>query len=161
MKNYFITKIRYHKLVKGKQKAVTEQYLMDAVSFTDAEAKIYKRAEEQMPDGFHIQAINRVQVDECFFYNDADDWYKVKMTYEGDSDSGKTKVFTSWVYLTAHNSEQALQRAEESMTGRIVDYELPAVTKTKIVEHWTLEPFGVEGSKIPPLKVPEGLQVTV
>ena len=47
MANWFECKIRYHKLLEtGMQKPVTESYLVDALSFTEAEARI---TEEMAP----------------------------------------------------------------------------------------------------------------
>ena len=53
--NWFETKIRYEKMMDdGKQKMVTEQYVVDALSFTEAEASIIEEMSSYISGEFKV-----------------------------------------------------------------------------------------------------------
>lgn len=83
--NWFICKIRYEKVMEdGLQKKVTEQYVVDALSFTEAEARIIKEMESYISGEFDIVEIDRCVFKEIFFMdwamkvleNDAEEFEK-------------------------------------------------------------------------------------
>ena len=68
MYNWFECKVRYEKLLEnGMQKMVTEPYLVDALSFTEAEARIIQEITPYMSGEFTISNIKRVKYAESFF----------------------------------------------------------------------------------------------
>ena len=82
MHNFFEVKIRYEKVLEdGKNKLVTESYLLDALSFTEAEKRIIEEMNPYMSGGFTVSAIKRSNYTELIpCDNDkADKWYKVKL----------------------------------------------------------------------------------
>ncbi|PKR80914.1 hypothetical protein CW751_07025 [Brumimicrobium salinarum] len=136
MNNWFTVKVKYIKqLEDGRLKSVTEPYLVDATSFTEAEARIYEEVGERVRGEFQIKGIAKTEYADIFYYEDADDWYKCKLTYVSvDADSGKEKKITSNFLVTAETVHQAYERIKESLSDMTVTFEVPAITLTSIVE---------------------------
>ena len=93
MRIWFLCKVKYAKETEdGLLKSISEQYLVDAVSFTEAEAILYDRLGSQIRGDFQVTGISKSNIVDVFFYEDADIWHKCKVTYlVADGDSGKEK----------------------------------------------------------------------
>lgn len=66
--NWFLCKIRYEKTMEdGLQKKVTEQYVVDALSFTEAEARIIEQMSRYISGQFDVVEIDRCKFGEVFF----------------------------------------------------------------------------------------------
>ena len=81
---WFETKVRYEKTIDdGSQKKVTEQYTVDALSFTEAEATIIEEMSSYISGEFEVSDIKKATYKEVFFSEaEADDrWYKVKLQF--------------------------------------------------------------------------------
>ncbi len=93
MRIWFLCKVKYAKETEeGLLKSISEQYLVDAVSFTEAEAILYDRLGSQIRGDFQVSGISKSNIVDVFFYDDADIWYKCKVTYLiADGDNGKGK----------------------------------------------------------------------
>lgn len=119
----------------GGLKQVTNAYLVDAVSYTEAEMKIYKIMEEQISREFSITAITKTNVTEVINYEDADNWYKCKVTYSTvDGDNGKEIKVTSYYLVCAEGIRQAIERVEDNLSSMLVPFEIPSVSRTNIVD---------------------------
>jgi len=71
MAQLFETKIRYDKIQEnGAVKKVTEAYLVDALSFTEAEARIIEEMTPYISGDFSVAAIKRTKIAEIFFTSD-------------------------------------------------------------------------------------------
>ena len=82
--NWFICKIRYEKTMEdGLQKMVTEIYVVDALSFTEAEARIVEEMSSYISGEFEVWEIDRAVFKEIFFSDEdmADKWYKAKLQF--------------------------------------------------------------------------------
>lgn len=136
MNSWFTVKVKYTKqLEDGRLKRVTEPYLVDAVSFTDAEARIYEEVGTRVQGEFLITGISKTEFADIFYYEDAEDWYKCKLTYVSmDADSGKEKKVSHNFLVTAHNVKEAYERIQESMSEMLVTFEIPSIILTPIVE---------------------------
>lgn len=101
MNNWFTVKVKYTKqLEDGRLKRVTEPYLVDSVSFTDAEARMYEEIGQSVTGEFLITGITKTEYADIFYYDDSEDWYKCKLTYVSiDGDEGKEKKITSNFWL--------------------------------------------------------------
>jgi hypothetical protein len=136
MNNWFTVKVKYTKqLEDGRLKRVTEPYLVDSVSFTDAEARIYEEVGQSVSGEFLITGITKTEFADIFYYDDSDDWYKCKLTYVSiDGDEGKEKKITSNFLVTASNVKEAYERIKESLSDMTVTFEVPSIMLTPIVE---------------------------
>lgn len=136
MNSWYTVKIKYIKeLEDGRLKSVSEPYLVDSVSFTDAEARMYEEVGSQVRGEFLITGITKTDYADIFYYEDCDEWYKCKVTYETmDADSGKSKNVANNYLVTAANVHQAYERIKESLGDMLVTIEIPSIALSPIVE---------------------------
>lgn len=136
MNNWFTVKVKYTKqLDNGALKRVTEHYLMAAMTFTDAEARIHEELGSIIRGEFTVVGITRTELHDIFAYDDEDVWYKTKVSYENmDMDSQSAKKVTQNFLVTAGSVGQAYARIKESLHGLLVDFQVPSITVSPIVE---------------------------
>jgi hypothetical protein len=152
MNSWFTIKVKYTKqLEDGRLKRVTEPYLVDAISFTDAEARIYEEVGTNIKGEFLITGISKTDYADIFYYEDADDWYKCKLTYVSvDADSGKEKKVSNNFLVTASTVKEAYERIKESLSDMTVSFEIPSIMISPIVEVMPYSPdLDVEISRRP------------
>jgi hypothetical protein len=147
MNSWFTVKVKYTKqLEDGTFKRVSEPYLVAAMTFTDAEARIYEELGSLIRGEFMVTGITRTDFHDIFHYEDADVWYKCKITYEAGGDGGeegaKAKKVSQNFIVTAHSVKDAYERLKESLGGMMIDYMIPSITVSPIVDVF---PFGDEG----------------
>ncbi|WP_026135638.1 DUF4494 domain-containing protein [Nafulsella turpanensis] len=136
MKIWFQCKIKYQKEEEnGKIKNVSEPYLVDAVSYTEAEARIYEELGSVIRGEFEVTSITKSRFVDIFHYDDNDVWYKCKVTYMvADENSGKEKKITNMMLVTAANVKEAYDRIQESLSTMLVPFEIPEIAQSPIVE---------------------------
>jgi hypothetical protein len=119
----------------GLVKKVTEQYLVDALSFTEAEARITKELEPYISGEFTVSAINRYPLDELFLDGDGDRYYKAKLAFITLNEKTGKERRTSFNMLSrASDIQQAKDVIVEGMKGSLSDYEIVEVRETQILE---------------------------
>ena len=136
MNNWFTVKVKYTKqLENGTFKRVSEPYLLAAMTFTDAEARIYEELGTIIRGEFDVVGIARTDVHDIFAYDDADTWYKCKVSYEtADADSEKSKKVSQTFLVSAHSVKDAYDRIKESLSTLMVDFMIPSIIVSPIVE---------------------------
>lgn len=122
---------------EGIQKNVTETYVVEALSFTEAEAKIIKEMSSYTSGGLEVKKISPTSYHEVFFSNlDQDDkWYKAKLSFITiDEKKGKEKKTPVTYLVQAVSLETALSYVTQEMGKTAIDY-LPAImSETKIMD---------------------------
>lgn len=138
MHTWFECKIRYEKVMpNGMQKKVTEPYLVDALSFTEAEARII---EEMMPfitGEFTVSDIKRANYSELFSSEEeaADRWFKCKLIFITlDEKSGVEKRISTLVLVQASDLRDAVKKLDEGMKDTMADYQIASVSETAIMD---------------------------
>ncbi|AKP50255.1 DUF4494 domain-containing protein [Cyclobacterium amurskyense] len=141
MRTWFLCKVKYAKEnEEGLLKNVSEQYLVDAVSFTEAEARIYDMLGSVIRGDFQVTSISKSNIVDVFFFDDVDVWHKCKITYiVADADSGKEKKVTQYMLVTAHNLKEAYDRIYESLNNMLVSFNVPDISESPIVEIFPYE----------------------
>lgn len=139
--SWHTVKVKYTKqFTYGTLKRVTEPYLVNSISFTDAEARIHQEVGEFVRGEFMVTKIMKTDFADIFHYDDAEVWFKCKVAYVSeDVDSGKEKKINNNFLVTAHNVKEAYERIEESLKGLMVSYEISKVETTQIVEIFPYE----------------------
>ena len=136
--NWFETKIRYEKMMDdGKQKMVTEQYVVDALSFTEAEASIIEEMSSYISGEFKVTGISQSSYGEIFFSDiDTDDrFFKVKLQFITIDEKTEKEKRSNVIYLVqAHTLQQAIKNIEEVMGSTMIDYAIVAVQETQIMD---------------------------
>lgn len=147
---YFECKIRYEKtMLNGMMKKVTEPYLVDALSFTEAEARIVEEITPYITGEFTISDIKRANYSELFMSDeeDADRWFKCKLVFITlDDKSGAEKKTSTYVLVQAADLRDAVKKLDEGMKGTMADYEIAAVQESAIMDVF---PYSAEESESP------------
>ena len=135
---WFECKIRYEKMTEdGLPKKVSEVYVVDALSFSEAEERIM---EEMLP--YNLVDIEIVDVKiapyrEIFFADDnlADQWFKAKLSFITIDERTDKEKRTSMMYLVnAGNISSAINNIGEVMSGTMIDYVTTSISATKIFD---------------------------
>ena len=136
MYNWFECKVRYEKLLEsGMQKMVTEPYLVDALSFTEAEARIIQEITPYMSGEFTISNIKRVKYAESFFNEEGDRYYKMKLYFISlDEKSGAEKKTAVNMLVQASTLKEAVEIIETEMEKSMVDYTIASAAETAIMD---------------------------
>ena len=115
MHNWFECKVSYEKIMEdGKQKKVTEPYLVDALSFTEAEARIIEELTPFISGEFVIKDIKRAKLSEIFFNENGDRFYKIKVYFITlDEKSGAEKKTAAQMLTQASNLKEAIEVLEK------------------------------------------------
>ena len=151
MENWYTVKVKYNKEYRdGTIKRTTEPYLINAESFTDAEARIFREVGETVRGEFIVTSIARTDLNEIFYYDDAEVWFKAKVAYiSEDADTGKEKKINQNFLVSAKNVKEAYVRIEESLKGMMSTYNIPAISETQIQDVFNFEPTEAEGAIVP------------
>lgn len=138
MNNWFECKVKYEKTMEnGLTKKVSEPYLVDAISFTEAEKRIIEEIRPFMTGEFVISDIKRANYSEVFFCDaeSADRWFKCKLSFITlDEKSGAEKKTNSYALVQAGDLREAIKYLDEQMKGTIMDYQIASVTETMIMD---------------------------
>ena len=136
---WFLCKIRYEKTMDdGATKKVTEQYVVNAISFTEAEARITQEMSSYISGDFEVVEIDRCQFKEVFFVEDgvvADKYYKAKLQFITIDEKTEKEKKTSVYYLVQADSfEHARRNIDEVMGGTMIDYIISSVSETQVID---------------------------
>lgn len=136
MQQWFETKVKYDRMMEnGAIKAVTEPYLVDALSFTEAESRITEEMTPFISGDFVVTAVKKVKLDDIFYHEGGDKWYKVKINMITiDEKSGAEKRTASYALAQAADFKEALEVFEEGMKGTTFDYEIAQITETPLMD---------------------------
>lgn len=135
---WFECKIRYEKTMEdGSQKKVTELYVVDALSFTEAEASIIEEMSSYISGEFEVKDIKKAAYGEIFFIDSpsADRWYKTKLQFITIDDKTEKEKKSNVNYLV-HGSTLpgAVKSIDEVMGGTMIDYVIASIAETQIMD---------------------------
>ena len=135
---WFECKIKYEKTMEdGLQKKVTEAYVVDALSFTEAEKRIMEEMSSYISGEFEVNDIKRATYKEIFFSDDAtaDRWYKAKLQFITIDEKTEKEKRSNVNYLVqAGTLNGAVKNIDEVMSGSIIDYAIAAVAETTLMD---------------------------
>ena len=138
MKKWFLGSLKYEKVMEnGKEKKVTEKYLIDALSVTEAEARLIEEMSPFISGDFSIKAVVDTKYAEVVpSDNEADDtWFKCKLGYITlDEKTGAGKTTTTNMLVQAADLRQAVKNLDEYMKGTMADYRIESVSDSKIMD---------------------------
>ena len=121
----------------GKIKKVTETYLVDAFSFTEAERRFLEEITPFMSGDFEVSDIKKSRLAEVVESNDgnADRWFRVKVAYITlDEKTGAEKRSVQNNLFQATDLANALHAAEKWMQGTLGDYAFTSISETAIID---------------------------
>ena len=143
--NWFECKISYEKMMEnGVQKRVSEPYLVDALSFTEAEARIIEEMKPYISGEFTVANIKRARIAELFTNETGDRYYRFKVIFISlDEKSGTEKKTAVSMLAQASDLKEAIAVLEKGMKGTMADYVIASVSETMIMD---IFPFSNEHS---------------
>lgn len=136
MSNWFECKVKYQKIdEQGKVKNVSEPYLVDAVSFTEAESRINKEMEPYISGDFNVTNIKVANYAELLPDDNGDRWYKSKVSYITiDEEKGLERKSNSYILVQASDLKEAYDSLDKSMSRSVTDYEISAIQESPILD---------------------------
>lgn len=134
METWFQCKVKYMTTSSnGLAKSISEQYLVDAMSFTEAEALLIEEIAEGHKE-FMVMSVARSQISEVVYYGDTEYWFKCKVTYlTVDADTEKEKKVVSYLLVNASDVKESWDRVEEHLKEMTVNYQVPKIEESPIV----------------------------
>ena len=143
---WFEAKIRYEKTMEdGCLKKVTETYVIDALSFGEAEKRILEEMTSYVSGEVEVCALKIAPYKEIFFAdsNMDDKWYVAKLAFITiDEKTDKEKKTRVCYLVNAGNINAAVKNIEEQMAGTMIDYDTFNVSETQILDVFEYKPKG-------------------
>ena len=137
-RDWFGCKVSYDRsLESGLLKKVTESYLVDALSFTEAEERFLQEIEPMMSGEYSVSDIKRAKISELFESIDTTDdkWYKAKVAYIAyDEKKGVEKRTNQIMLIQAKDLRVAVQNLDKGMQGTMGDWDIISIAETPIMD---------------------------
>lgn len=136
MAQWIETKLRYDKVMEnGAVKKVTEPYLVDALSFAEAEARIIEEMRPFISGEFTVEAVKKAKIAEVFGSDTASRWWKVRVAFiTVDERTGAEKRNLTDFLVTGEDLDDVLSSFKQNMKGTMADYEVTAIAETAILD---------------------------
>ncbi|MEN6452862.1 MAG: DUF4494 domain-containing protein [Prolixibacteraceae bacterium] len=136
MQTWFEVKVKYVKVDQdGRERKVSESYLVDAVSFTDAETRIIQQMQQIIRGEFQVDNIKKSNIIEIFPAESGEFWYKARIAIVTiDEKAGKEKKINNYFLVAADDFKEAFQRLEEGLSYILVPYQTTAMSLSNIAD---------------------------
>lgn len=135
---WFETRVRYDKTMEdGRDKKVTEQYVVEALSFSEAEKRITEEMSHYVSGEFGVKAIKLAAYSETFFSDiDTDDkWFKAKLAFITLDEKTDKEKRTPVTYLVqAASLDKARAYVKEVMEKTLIDYDVISISETHFID---------------------------
>ena len=122
----------------GLQKQVVEQYVVDALSFAEAEQRITEEMSQYISGEFEVTDVKKAAYKEVFFDDDnaeSDRWYKAKLDFITIDEKTEKEKRSRVTYLVqATNLNRAMKNVDTVMGGTMIDYDAASISDTKLVD---------------------------
>lgn len=139
-KHWFTCKVRYVKDdANGGETKVTEQYLLDAYNYTEAESRMLYILEQMGRRPYEVQQITKSNYAEVIRFDDADLWFRTKISFVSlDEKSGEEKSSNQYFLLSANDVRDAFDKVNDFLKTSISGFVIPSINYTKIVDIFPL-----------------------
>ena len=154
MQTWFESKVKYMKVSEsGSESMVTENFLLDAVSYTDAETRIIRQMQQIVRGGeFQIVDIKKSRIAEVFPFENGEWWFKAAINLVTiDEEAGKEKKIKTNYLIMADDIKEALTRLDESLEYLVIPFVVTSLAVSPIVDVF---PYNPEEAQIPEGYVP-------
>lgn len=133
---WYECKVKYRKMSDtGAQKVTTEPYLVDAISYTEAETRINEEMKAYISDEFKITNIKVANFAEIHPFENTDRWFKSKVSLIAfDEESGKERKTNMYLLVQANDVKEAYDNTVAVMKDTMGDYTIPAIMESPIMD---------------------------
>ena len=147
MAQWIETKLRYQKIMEnGAVKKVTEPYLVDALSFAEAEARIIEEMKPYISGDFEVKAVKKAKIAEVFGldYDEDGKWWKIRAAFITlDERTGSAKKTPHDYLIKAEEIREAIAGFQHEIS-MLADYEIISVVETPILDIFPAKLSGTE-----------------
>ncbi len=152
---WYECKVKYRKTHEtGEQKVTTDTYLLDAVSYTEAEARISEEMMAYTQEDFKITNIKVANFSEVHPFENSDRWFKSKVSLVAlDEESGKERKTNVYFLVQANDVKEAFENTNQAMQNTMGDYTIPSITESPILDVFPY--FSAEEEKSEKMEVVE------
>ncbi len=153
MNTWFECTAKYIKMDEnGHEKKASETYLLDAISFTEAESRIFKELQSMVSAEFTVSKIAKTRITEIIPSDTGDRWYKAKVTFiTVDEESGKEKRTSQMVLVFSNDIKEAYDQIIQAMHGMMADFVISGINESTILDVF---PYFSEKNDLPVTKNP-------
>ena len=139
MQTWFKCVVNYVKIDDdGRERKVSEAYLIDAVTYTDAEARMIAQLQTMVRGEFSVKQITKTNIIEIFSHEDGQWWFIGKISIVTiDEKGGKEKKINNSFLIAADDIQQALKRLEDGLSYILVPYEITSLAVSNIYDVFT------------------------
>lgn len=133
---WYECKVKYRKTDEtGGQKVLTEPYLVDALSYTEAEKRINEEMAAYISEEFKITNIKVANYAEIHPFENADRWFKSKVSLIAyDEESGKERKTSMYMLIQANDVREAFDNTIHVMKNTMGEYSIPAISESPIMD---------------------------
>lgn len=141
MATWFECKVRYDKTQEnGSVKKVNEPYLVDALTFTEAESRITEEQRPFISGEFDVAAVKRSRIAEIAFNDEGDKWYLAKVAFiTVDEKSGVEKRSIAQILVQASGFKSAFDNLLAHMKGTMADYDIVSISETPLIDVYKMK----------------------
>ena len=136
--NYFIVGVRYQKMLEdGTEAKTTEQYVVEALSWTESESTTTNNMAAYNHGDMDIVTIKKANFSELFLSerDDEDKYYECSINIISvDEKSSKEKRSKVRYLVQGKSFENAKKNLDEAMSGTMLDYEVAGLKETSIID---------------------------
>lgn len=145
MQIWFECKVKYTKVTEnGKETNVTENFMLDAVSFTDAEARIIWHMRQMVKGEFAVTDIRKSKIAEIFQFDEGEWWFRATINLVTiDEEAGKEKKIKANYLVMADDIKEALNRLDESLSYLVIPFVVTSISVSTIVDVFPYSPSEV------------------
>lgn len=136
---WYECKVKYRKLdeVTGEQKLKTEPFLVDAISYTEAESRITQEMAAYLREGEEIKITNIKVANyaEIHPFENSDRWFKCKVSMISfDEESGKERKSNQYLLIQGNDVKEAYENTVTAMKDTMAEYTIPAISESPIMD---------------------------
>lgn len=134
-------KARYERMMEnGTVKKVTEPYLADALSCTEAEARVVEELTPLCSGDLSVLSATKTKIAEIFTQFNGDKLYKVKVNFITiDEKTASEKRTASYIIVPAESFHDAYENFKEGMKGTMADYEIESIAETRYMDYYPVK----------------------
>lgn len=134
--SWYECKVKYKKTHEtGEQKMATDIYLLDAVSYTEAEARIMEEMKAYTSEELMITNIKMANFSEVHPFENSDRWFKSKVSLVAiDEESGKERKTNIYLLVQANDIKEAFDNTTKAMENTMGDYSIPSIVESPILD---------------------------
>lgn len=136
MNTWFEATVKYIKMDEnGHERKASETYLLDAITFGEAEERIYKELQTMVSGELIVTRISKTRISEIIPSDNGDRWYKAKVTFiTVDEESGKEKRISQFVLVFSNSLKEAYDQIIDAFQGMMADFENTSIAESNILD---------------------------